>query len=604
MNHDRAPLALVAIIAFAAGALLMTVVIVGPPREDSLAQRTASPSPAEPSFAGEGAVQPVRPCRGAQRMPNSGQPAIPLSAASGVARLGSGAGGGLIYHPGLQTLLVPQREREDAFQAITVFGDRAGSVHLRTDGASHLGVAAETDGASTVIAYVPDTPYLALLPDPVMGTVQAGDPLYVDMRAVRLHDVTAMAVARDGKTIFLLDDGSRIVRVQLGADPTTAAGRMPEVCRIPAQPGVRFTGVAVRHEDGHIFVQTAGAGSEILELAPDGREVGRYALDPGLTVQPGAMVFAPSSSPADRPGSEQLYVLAENDEHQSRLMALAFDPPVPAGAQAVGATVVRTQRTGAWSPPSADPTGIGYDAAKRSLVVADSEADELPSYAHVNLWHTDTSGSVTKTALARTGEPTGVAATPDGAAYFISDDGDDAVLVVQLGADGELRTRDDIQTQLSTAEFGSEDPEGLAFGQRSLFIADGSGRRVFRLAAGPNGVFDGIPPDGDDQVFSFDVASLGMTDPEGIAYDPDRGTLYIVDRERDAPILETTTGGELLRRISTKGTGLRSPSGIEIAPSSDDPNRRSLYVTDRGVDNAVNPSENDGRLLEIRPAAR
>jgi DNA-binding beta-propeller fold protein YncE len=260
-------------------------------------------------------------------------------------------------------------------------------------------------------------------------------------------------------------------------------------------------------------------------------------------------------------------------------------------------------RTGAWTPSSADPTGIDWDAAHEALVVTDSEADEIDTFQDVNLWTIGPRGQVIRRALTRTNEPTDVAVTEDGDLYFITDDGAQAVEVVNPGPDGLPGTFDDRHSYISTAAFGSHDPEGIAYGQRSLFIADGAGQRVYRLAAGANGVFDGVAPDGDDEVFSFGVARLGVTDPEGVAYDPARGTLYVLDREQGAPIRETTTGGRLVGTIPLAGLGLRSPSGLAIAPSSDDPELRSLYIVDRGVDNAANATDSDGLLVEVRLAS-
>jgi hypothetical protein len=117
---------------------------------------------------------------------------------------------------------------------------------------------------------------------------------------------------------------------------------------------------------------------------------------------------------------------------------------------------------------------------------------------------------------------------------------------------------------------------------------------------GPNGTFDGVHDRSDDEVDSFDVAGLGLLDPEGIAYDPRHGTLLILDRDDAGPVLEVTTTGRLVRRYDLTGLGLRSPAGLALGPSSDDPERRSLFIVDRGVDNAVDPRELDGQLVELR----
>jgi DNA-binding beta-propeller fold protein YncE len=263
--------------------------------------------------------------------------------------------------------------------------------------------------------------------------------------------------------------------------------------------------------------------------------------------------------------------------------------------------LVSVIRAFAWSPPSGDPTGIAWDRRARHFVVTDSEIDELATYAGSNLWFMNVRGSVLRSGLLRrTSEPTDVAIDPSTGTLFVSDDGKKRILVVAAGADGRFGTADDSVASLPTQDFGSKDPEGLAFGQGTLFVADGTGREVYRLSPGPNGRFDGVPPRGDDQVFSFDVAQLGLLDPEGIAFSPGQATLYILDRARNGPLMEVSTAGALIRSIDLASLGLVSPSGLAFGPASDGSDRISIYITDRGTDNARNPFENDGRVLEVR----
>jgi DNA-binding beta-propeller fold protein YncE len=203
-------------------------------------------------------------------------------------------------------------------------------------------------------------------------------------------------------------------------------------------------------------------------------------------------------------------------------------------------------------------------------------------------------------AVRRSVEPTDVAVDASTGTFFVSDDSRKVIYSIDPAEDGLLGTRDDAITELSTAMFGSFDPEGLAFGQGSLFIADGVASEVYRLTPGANGAFDGVAPRGDDEVFSFDVASAGLSDPEGLVFDPVQATLYVIDRTRRGPVAELTTDGELIRTIDLETLNLIAPAGIAIAPSSEDRRSRSLYLVDRGVDNGRDPNENDGRLFEIR----
>jgi hypothetical protein len=108
-----------------------------------------------------------------------------------------------------------------------------------------------------------------------------------------------------------------------------------------------------------------------------------------------------------------------------------------------------------------------------------------------------------------------------------------------------------------------------------------------------------VAPTGDDVVTSFDTAALGVTDPEGLAFDGDDGTLFVLSRNRREPILEVATDGTLLSAITVDREQLVSPGGIAMGPALDGSGQINLFVADRGDDNARSTVPNDGALLEI-----
>ena len=54
-----------------------------------------------------------------------------------------------------------------------------------------------------------------------------------------------------------------------------------------------------------------------------------------------------------------------------------------------------------------------------------------------------------------------------------------------------------------------------------------------------------------------------------------------------------------MRKIDISATDIKAASGITFAPGTDGSPSR-LHITDRGVDNNVNPHENDGKLFELK----
>ena len=198
-------------------------------------------------------------------------------------------------------------------------------------------------------------------------------------------------------------------------------------------------------------------------------------------------------------------------------------------------------------------------------------------------------------------EPTGVAYNPDNQHIFFSDDsGTRSVYELDPGPDGLYDTSDDVVTSFETRAYGNTDPEGLAYDTMRgvLYISDGVSETIFTVDPGPNGIFDGVPSEGgDDIVTSFDAGSLGIVDPEGIAYDPTFDLLYIIASDNSVAMVTPT--GELLGTLDTSAANAQKPAGLTLAPNSGDPNSMSLYMVDRGVDNNSDPNENDGMVYEF-----
>jgi hypothetical protein len=271
--------------------------------------------------------------------------------------------------------------------------------------------------------------------------------------------------------------------------------------------------------------------------------------------------------------------------------------------ETIVATLVRTTDTSLYDPPSPNPCGLAYMPRFDSLLIADGEVNEMPQYfTGDNVFVVSIQGVLqdTHSTIQFSDEPNGAAYNSFTGHLYYTDDNARRVWIVDPGPDGQPHTDDDIITSFSTAAFSSLDPEGIAYDRihNRLFIVDGAAETVFIIQAGTNAIFDGVPPMGDDQVTSFDVANLGLRDPEGIEFNPDNNLLYILSG-MSRLIAETTTDGKLLKYVDISGIGARVAAGLAYAPSSADPTIWSFYIVDRGVDNNMDPDANDGKLIEI-----
>ncbi len=289
------------------------------------------------------------------------------------------------------------------------------------------------------------------------------------------------------------------------------------------------------------------------------------------------------------------------------LLAFLGSLGVPGAASAQLTTdpgiVVQTIDTSLWTPPSPDPSGIAYLPETGELITCDGEVDETTIYAGANLWFHSNAGAVssTLTTAAYSNEPAGVAFDPAGGRAWIADDNAGRIFQVEFGADGSFGTADDVVRDLDgLVAAGCDDIEDVTLDTLDghLYVASSTSDEVCEIDPGPDGMFNGALPTGDDIVTTFSVAPLGILDPEGIVYDPFWNTLVIADR-KGHDLFELTPEGGLLRKIDVNFPSPNKISGVTIAPGSTNPALRNYWVTDRNVDNQTDPFENDGRIFEV-----
>ena len=457
-------------------------------------------------------------------------------------------------------------------------------------------------GTSTLLA-APTGPEGALDPATVTG-YEAG---HLGIQAPQ-----GMAVDPTSGVLYLLDrGGSRLVQVAFAPDGgLTGATTSSVALQQMGLTGLR--GLAFHPGSRHLFA-TDPAARRLYEFTPAGQLVATRDLAGFNLRQPQGIVFAPSGDQTDDPATLSLYLadsglapeggrLAGNLESSGTILELTLAQPTLLEATA-SLTLVQTIEAWGWSPPSPDSAGVAFIDHAGTLMVADSEVNEMPNYfTGDNLFEATLAGDLlsTLTTIDFSNEPTGIAYNPLNRHLFISDDtGTRSVYELNPGPDRQYNTGDDIITSIVTSDFGSNDPEGVTYDPAAgiLYVVDGVNREVYRVDPGPNGVFDGVTPAGDDRVTHFDTQVLGVDDPEGIAFNNSNGNLYIVGINR--VVAEVTTAGSLVQAFDISAANPDKPAGLAYAPSSQDPSMRSVYLADRGVDNGADPDENDGKVYEF-----
>ena len=275
----------------------------------------------------------------------------------------------------------------------------------------------------------------------------------------------------------------------------------------------------------------------------------------------------------------------------------------PASADVVRPDLVQTIDTSAYSPSSPDPAGIAYMPAQDRLLISDSEVNEMPLFQGFNLFTATRTGSGVGSGnvVSYSGEPADLGIDTANGRLFIADDDKNKVFIVSVGSDGVYGTADDTRTNFRTSTFGSDDPEGVAYDPATghLFVSDGLGVEIYRINP-VNGVFG----DGNDIVTHFDLAQYGAGDCEGLGIDPALGRLLCVDPSTPDNIYEVGKDGTLFRVLSMAAlpTSHAVVADVTMAPSSnpnDDPATMNYWIVDRHLDNGNHPDENDGLLYEM-----
>jgi len=530
---------------------------------------------------------------------------------------------GLTYAESARVLLIlgqpPKSGSADTVAGIvTLFGDPAGPADLALRVPDPGNVAFDAAGRR-LLALDPANALLIQTEATSEGQLRRGaEAIDYNVSALGLTGAAGMSVDPATGTTYVLDPpGSRILRIkadQRSGGPSVPALRDGGVCTIGLAalgeagfPIAELKGLAFDPTDGVLHV---GAGGRLVALDWLGTvRIVRDLAAVGVGQAVG-LVFAPSGDPTDDPAVQHLYVVDRVERagaavgNRDRLVELAFTegratgPPPTADVHGV---LVRTIDTSAWSPPSPDPSGLAWKPDVGRLLATDAEVDEHQLFRGANVFEATADGSLASTAVtAFSREPSGAAVDQQGGRLMFSDDHRRRVFVVELGGDGAFGTRDDRVSTFNTTTFGCYDPEGVAFGEGSLFIADGLGAEIFRVTPGPDGVFDGGPPTGDDLVTQFDTAALGQPNPEGIEFDPIAGTLLVVSNDARANLLEATTAGEIVRIVDLSFLNAIAPAGLAIESGEETAeSTRNVFIADRGVDNDEDPAENDGRVFEI-----
>ena len=451
-------------------------------------------------------------------------------------------------------------------------------------------------------------------------TASAHDPDAGDSVTYTINDArfsigaTSGVITRSGSgTLDFETQPTVTLTVTAHSSDNSTATRQFTLNLLNSQEPVAFNAQPDADPAANTIAQTASAGTVVGITAsardPDAGDAVSYTVNDNRFVVSASGVITRSNTGSLNAQSEPsitLTVTAHSSDSSTatRDYALSVTGSGGGGGDLPNAlTFVRTTQTSQWSPPSPDPSGLAYISHLGTMLVVDGEVDELAIFDGKNVFEMRPNGSLVSSAsvISFSDEPTDAAYNPSNRHLYISDDtGSRGFYTVNPGSDGRYFTSDDAVWFANTGPLGASDTEGISYDPTRdvMYVAAGANQKIFTIDPGQNGRFDGAPSKGgDDVATSFDTLPLGIRDPEGVAYDPVHDVLF-VPASRTA-IAMLTPDGDLLEMFNVSQVNARKIAGLALAPSSDDPDRTSLYVTDRGVDNTQNPNENDGKVYEF-----
>jgi hypothetical protein len=515
---------------------------------------------------------------------------------------------GLAYSPLADRLLALHKQNGKSGQSMAVL-DReenlVGDSLLSSQPADALNIAFNGK-ANSLFSFNPAKQELTSTPADGNGVLRANaTTARFNIRGAGIQQAQGMAFDPTTGQLFMLDPaGKRLISLApdtAGSYDGDKAIREKRLSRVDLKSlgAKRLRGLAFNPNTGNLFTIDPDTRT-LYEITQQGnlvstRDMSSFEYDIQNT---SSMVFAPSGDSTDDPATQSLYVadtgtnmIAEISITAVALAALPAASPI---------SLVNTIIASNWNPPAPDTSGLSYNTFTNQLIVSDSEVDEMSIFQGKNVFRTSLSGNVQSTCstMSFTKEPAGAGFNTDNGDYYFSDDGKKIIHEVHLGNDGQYCTGDDFVTSTDVTSYGVGDPEGVEYGNGKIYIADGKNSEVWVISLGPNGVLDGAPPKGDDTSFHWDTASLGLRDPEGIGFQPVRGTVMVVSR-RDNILLEALPSGQVQRVFDIGFTNIVAPAGVGVGPGSKDSSNVNVYVSQRGVDNNVNPNENDGKIFEF-----
>src|SRR5687767_454662 len=225
-----------------------------------------------------------------------------------------------------------------------------------------------------------------------------------------------------------------------------------------------------------------------------------------------------------------------------------------------------------------DPKGLAFSSAANTFLILDGNAN-------VTLVTMSEDHAGSRVISETQNDPLNVGFDDRTSSMYVFNRGKAELTKIKADEKG-LPDASSLSTRFAVNAFGIADPQGLAFdpSNGNLFILDAGNSQIVAIAAHPTLGFDADEAVRSNKVQHISLKKFGLGSLKGLAYHPGNGHLYVSEPSQKK-LYELSQDGDLVSTFDLAALGINDPSAMTFAPSvdnTDDPNIYDLFLLDRG----------------------
>ena len=258
------------------------------------------------------------------------------------------------------------------------------------------------------------------------------------------------------------------------------------------------------------------------------------------------------------------------------MLAFTSSSFVSASDEIAQIRIVRTVEIDETGP--SNPVGLAFSSKASAFYVVSAQAGQVPGGTEVAglTLLADRTGVVRISDVIE--DPINIAYDDKVGRLLIFQASKDQLIELREGPTGVLDPRTLMRYNMGS--LGLKKPQGMAMDPSSgnLFILDAAGPRLVQAQPKPDGSFSQVI------VSAVNLSGVVLSKVRGLAFDPDTRHLQVMNLKQKN-LYELTQTGRLVAVRDLSGFGIDMPQGMVFAPSgdqTDESGKRHLYLADSG----------------------